>query len=195
MWIYRLETDHFVELRDQFRSVDRHCKLGILVGQLFLGYPATAGTQPSNVNRDFGRDYFGHQVLEGRKAHAMHILHHRVVHQHPGITHQDYSCLMPGLQRSIGHEKWKSRLGRVFAPMHSNKKLTCHNSYLSVEMIFPDILYAFIIIRQGFHLATPCAARFKNLFQRRNQTHTSPVDAPKSNHWNQPITAEAKVQG
>ena len=58
--VRRLETDDFIVLGDELRSVCRHRKLGVLVGQVFVGYPATAGTEPSYENGNFGRKYLGH---------------------------------------------------------------------------------------------------------------------------------------
>jgi hypothetical protein len=55
-----LETDDPIGLCDQLRSVHRRGELGVLACQVILSNPATAGTEPSDVDRDFGLNHFGH---------------------------------------------------------------------------------------------------------------------------------------
>jgi len=42
------------------------------------------------------------------------------------VTQQDYCRLLPGIQRTSGHQKGKGGLCRVFAAMKSNEELACH---------------------------------------------------------------------
>jgi len=122
-----LEADDLVELRDLISPVCRLGKLGILIGQVFVGYPATAGTEASYVDGDFGRDYLGHQLLEWREANALYVVGHSAVHQHNCIADQDDGRLVPGIQSSIGHNERKGRLGRIFATVRSDEKFTRHD--------------------------------------------------------------------
>ena len=110
-----LEADDPVVLGDQLRSLCRHGKLGVLVGKVLIGYPATAGTEASYVDGDLCRKYLGHKLLEWRKANTLHVVRYGAVHQHNGVANQDDGRLVPGTHRPIGHKEWKGRLGRVFA--------------------------------------------------------------------------------
>ena len=76
----RLKADNLIVLGYYFNSICRYGKLGILIGKVLICYPATAGTEPSYIDRNLRRKYLGHQLLERWYANAMHIVRHSAVH-------------------------------------------------------------------------------------------------------------------
>jgi len=57
------EGDRFVVFGDQVGSIGGAGELGILTGQVLVGYPAGAGAEPSDVDRNVISDDLCEQVL------------------------------------------------------------------------------------------------------------------------------------
>ena len=57
---FKLKTDNFIELRYHLCPIYRHGKCGILISQVLLGYPATAGAESSDIDGDLRCNHFSY---------------------------------------------------------------------------------------------------------------------------------------
>ena len=98
-----LEGQYPVVLRHQVCQVGRAYELGIFTDQILVGYPAGAGSMPSDIYRGLVCYDPGHYLTQYWESHARHVVRNAVLHQDDALDQEGY-------RRLRGPPPWRRRL-------------------------------------------------------------------------------------